>query len=214
MFESPRTVYSVFAKRFFDIILSLVSLIATLPLSMLICITIRIDSPGFPIFRQVRIGYKCKEFEIYKFRTMTERSHDEQGRKIRDRYRLTRVGKILRRLSLDEIPQLFCILKGDMSFIGPRPLHERYLPYYTPDELHRHGVRPGVTGLAQVNGRSDLQWEKRFEYDLYYVKNLSFCLDFRILMLTLAKAFKGENTSTVRPDDLMDFDLYRQQLRE
>lgn len=151
-----------------------------------------------------------QRFKIYKLRTMDTREFDEDGNKIRDRNRVTRSGKIIRKLSLDEIPQFFNILKGDMSFIGPRPLVVRYLPYYTEEELRRHDVLPGITGLAQVNGRGYLQWEDRFKYDLEYVDNVSLSLDVKILFLSIYTVIKKEGTSTIRPADLVDFDIHRQ----
>jgi lipopolysaccharide/colanic/teichoic acid biosynthesis glycosyltransferase len=141
---------------------------------------------------------------------MDTRAFDSQGKKIRDRDRVTRTGRIIRKLSIDELPQFFNILKGDMSFVGPRPLVVRYLPYYTEEELHRHDVRPGVTGLAQVHGRGYLQWEERFRYDLDYVKKISFGLDVKIILMTIRSVLKREGTSTIRPDNLVDFDKHRQ----
>lgn len=205
-----KRVYSRIFKRIFDFCFSLVGLLIALPIILLCSIFIRMESPGSPIFTQERIGYKCKRFKIYKLRTMTTRTHDADGNKIRDRHRVTKLGKFIRKLSLDELPQLFNILKGDMSFIGPRPLLIRYFPYYTEEEVHRHDERPGITGLAQVNGRSDLQWEQRFALDLEYIRNISLPLDLKIFFQTVMKVLKRENTSTIRPANLVDFDVHRQ----
>lgn len=203
------TLYTVVIKRALDLIFSLIGLIISLPFILIACVFVVLDSPGFPIFSQERVGYKGRIFRVYKLRTMTTRSHDKNGVKIRDRDRVTTAGRIIRKLSVDEFPQFFNILKGDMSFIGPRPLLVRYYSYYTHEELHRHDVRPGITGLAQINGRSDLQWEKRFSFDLQYVKQISFKLDLKILAKTIAKVLKRESTSTIRPPDLVDFDIHR-----
>ena len=140
---------------------------------------------------------------------MMQKSIDEHGCKIRDRHRVTKAGSIIRKLSIDELPQLYNIFKGDMSFVGPRPLLVRYLPYYTMEELRRHDVRPGITGLAQINGRGNLQWEERFRYDLQYVDNVSLILDLKIVLKTIKKVFKQEGTSTIRPAFLVDFDVHR-----
>lgn len=203
------SIYNDYIKRILDIIFAFILLVISIPLIAISYIFIRLDSKGPAIFKQTRIGRNCDKITIYKLRTMKLETHDKNGRKLRDRERVTRVGKIIRKLSLDELPQLFNILKGDMSFIGPRPLLVRYLPYYSEKEIQRHNVLPGITGLAQVKGRSYLQWEERFNFDLYYVENLSFKLDFRILILTIIKVFKTEGTSTVRPKELVDFDEHR-----
>lgn len=203
-------IYARFLKRPLDLIGALVLLLPALPLMALAALAIRLDSPGNVLYRQTRIGRGGKPFRIYKLRTMTTRTHDADGRKLRDRERVTTAGRWIRKLSLDELPQLINIIKGDMSFIGPRPLVERYLPYYTPEEMHRHDVRPGVTGWAQVNGRSDLGWEERFAYDLEYVRDLSLLFDLKIAFLTVKRVLSGSGTSTVRPAGLVDFDKHRE----
>lgn len=202
-------IYRKFVKRTLDFIFALVLLVLSIPFIIIGCILIKLDSNGPAFFKQKRIGKDCKEITIYKLRTMKIETHDKNGKKLRDRERVTRVGKILRKLSIDELPQLFNVLKGDMSFIGPRPLLVRYLPYYSEKEIKRHDVLPGITGLAQIKGRSYLQWEERFDFDLQYVENLSFKLDAKILLITLIKVFKTEGTSTIRPKDLVDFDEHR-----
>jgi undecaprenyl phosphate N,N'-diacetylbacillosamine 1-phosphate transferase len=150
---------------------------------------------GRPIlFVQKRPGYKGKIFKIYKFRTMTSEK-DENGNLLPDEMRLKGVGKIIRSLSLDELPQLLNVLKGDMSFVGPRPLLVEYLPLYNERQKKRHDVKPGITGLAQVMGRNALSWKEKFEYDVYYVENLSFWLDLKIIFLTIWKVLKREGVS-------------------
>ncbi len=208
--ERQQSFYRRYIKRSFDFIFALIGLIVTFPFLLITFIFIKLDTPGPLLFVQERIGYGLQRFKIYKLRTMDTREFDEDGNKIRDRNRVTRSGKIIRKLSLDEIPQFFNILKGDMSFIGPRPLVVRYLPYYTEEELRRHDVLPGITGLAQVNGRGYLQWEDRFKYDLEYVDNVSLSLDVKILFLSIYTVIKKEGTSTIRPADLVDFDIHRQ----
>ena len=205
-----RPLYSRYIKRFLDILIALPGLILSLPFLLLAGLLIKLDTPGPALFIQERVGYRNRIFRVYKLRTMDTRAFDSQGKKIRDRDRVTRTGRIIRKLSIDELPQFFNILKGDMSFVGPRPLVVRYLPYYTEEELHRHDVRPGVTGLAQVHGRGYLQWEERFRYDLDYVENISFGLDVKIILMTIRSVLTREGTSTIRPDNLVDFDKHRQ----
>ncbi len=202
--------YKIFFKRLLDFIMSVVLLVLGLPFIIIGAIFIKIDSPGPVVFTQERIGYKNKKFKIYKLRTMDLVPFDSEGNRRKDKDRITKAGKIIRKLSIDELPQLLNIIKGEMSFIGPRPLVLRYYHYYTDEELRRHDVRPGITGLAQVNGRSNLNWEDRFRYDVYYVDNLSFLLDLKILFKTIRKIVSGADTSvTTRPKNLKDFDAER-----
>ncbi len=202
-------IYKKVIKRLLDIALAIMLLPVALPLVTLASLWIVIDD-GFPVhFSHERIGYKNRPFKIIKLRTMCKSTHDEKGVKLDDYQRVTRSGKLLRRLSIDELPQLLNILKGDMSFIGPRPLLHRYLPYYTQEELQRHNALPGVTGLAQINGRSDLGWEDRFRFDLEYVDHISFSLDLMIFLKTILKIVRQENTSTIRPASLVDLDEHR-----
>jgi undecaprenyl phosphate N,N'-diacetylbacillosamine 1-phosphate transferase len=201
--------YKRYVKRLIDIAVASALLVATAPIVIVASVLIKIDSEGPIIFAQTRIGKDCRAFRLYKLRTMIVRTHDETGRKLDDKDRVTRVGRVIRRLSIDELPQLVNIIKGDMSFVGPRPLLVRYLPYYTDSELRRHEVRPGITGLAQINGRGFLQWEERFKYDLEYVDNLSFLLDAKILLRTVYQVLSGEGSSTDRPSYLVDFDEHR-----
>ena len=170
-------------KRLLDILLSLIGIILLCWLYLILFILVRVKLGSPVLFRQQRPGKNEKIFTLYKFRTMTD-ARDENGNLLPDEVRLTAFGKMLRSTSLDELPELFNILKGDMSLIGPRPLLVKYLPLYNEEQKHRHDVRPGLTGLAQVNGRNAISWEKKFEYDVEYVRNLSFLLDCRILLQT------------------------------
>lgn len=188
-------------KRLLDIIVSLCGIIALSPVYLILAILVRIKLGTPVIFRQDRPGKDEKVFHLYKFRSMTD-ERDENGELLPDEVRLTSFGKKLRSTSLDELPELFNILKGDMSLIGPRPLLVRYLPRYNEFQRHRHDVRPGLTGLAQVNGRNAITWEKKFEYDVEYVNKLSFALDVRIFMSTVRAVLKregisGENNATM-----------------
>ena len=200
--------YKKFFKRFLDIIISLISLIILSPVMLIVAILVRIKLGSPIIFKQERPGKNEKIFKLYKFRSMSDKK-DENGNLLPDTKRLTKFGKILRSTSLDELPELVNILKGDMSLIGPRPLAVSYLPYYNEKEKHRHDVRPGLTGLAQINGRNALNWEKRFEYDLEYVNNITFINDLKILFKTFFKVLKRENVVTRGTGKTIDFDEYR-----
>lgn len=180
--------YAKYMKRLLDILLSLTILIVLSPLFLVLCILVR-SKLGSPIFfQQERPGLHEKIFTMYKFRTMTDK-RDAEGNLLPDKDRLTKFGKLLRATSLDELPEFFNILKGDMSFIGPRPLLVSYLPYYTETEALRHTVRPGLTGLAQVSGRNFLDWDRRLAKDVEYVKGLSFQMDLKVLFLTVKVVF-------------------------
>lgn len=181
-------IYKKWIKRFLDILLSLIILIALSPVlaALVVLVRVRLGSPV--LFSQERPGLGEKIFTLYKFRTMTD-ERDEEGNLLPDSRRLTPLGKFLRASSLDELPEFFNILKGDMSFIGPRPLLVSYLPYYTEEESLRHTVRPGLTGLAQVSGRNFLDWDRRLQKDVEYVKGLSFSMDCRVLFLTVKAVF-------------------------
>ena len=187
-------------KRFFDILGSMVLLVATLPLMLILSALVR-SRMGAPVFfRQVRPGLEGQLFTVYKFRTMAN-GVDENGELLPDRNRLTPFGNFMRKASLDELPQLLNVLKGDMSLVGPRPLLVEYLPLYSPAQARRHEVRPGITGWAQVNGRNAVDWDERFALDVWYVDNRSMLLDIRILVMTALKvlrrdgiAAKGEAT--------------------
>lgn len=184
--------YKKYIKRLLDIILSLIAIIIALPIYILIYILVLIFLGRPVIFKQKRPGKDEKIFTLYKFRTMTDKK-DKNGKLLPDEKRLTKFGKFLRKTSLDEIPEFFNILKGDMSFVGPRPLLVEYLNYYTEEEKHRHDVRPGLTGLAQVNGRNLLSWEERFKLDIEYINNITFFGDVKIIFKTIFKVLKHEN---------------------
>ena len=186
--------YRKFIKRLFDIILSLIGIIILLPIYLIVGILVLIFLGKPVIFKQQRPGKNEKIFNMYKFRTMTDKK-DKNGNLLPDEKRLTKFGKLLRKTSLDEIPEFFNILKGDMSFIGPRPLLVSYLPYYTKKEHHRHDVRPGLTGLAQVNGRNLLGWDERFKKDLEYVENVSFLMDIKIIFMTIKTVFSRKGVT-------------------
>ena len=186
--------FRLFIKRTFDIIASLGGIIVLSPIMIICAILIRINL-GSPIFfKQKRIGKDNKEFEMIKFRTMKD-AVDKEGNQLPDELRLTKVGQILRSLSIDELPELINILKGDMSLIGPRPLLVKYLPLYNERQIRRHEVLPGLTGWAQVNGRNNITWSEKFELDVYYVENWSLKLDLKIFFLTFYKVFKREGIS-------------------
>lgn len=180
--------YKKFFKRFFDIILSLIAIIILSPVYLIISILVLIFM-GWPIlFKQPRPGKNEKIFNMYKFRTMTNKK-DKDGNLLSNEKRLTKFGNLLRKTSLDELPEIFCILIGKMSIVGPRPLHVEYLEYYNEEQKHRHDVRPGLTGWAQANGRNSITWAEKFKYDIYYVKNLSLILDIKIIFMTIKQVF-------------------------
>lgn len=187
--------YDRYIKRFLDILLSGLALIALSPVLLVTAVLVRCKLGSPVLFCQDRPGKDEKIFRLYKFRTMTDR-RDAQGNLLPDKERLTKFGKLLRATSLDELPELWNILKGDMSIVGPRPLLVEYLPYYTEAEKHRHDVRPGLTGLAQVNGRNNLTWEQKFAYDLKYVNDVSFYTDVKIVWLTVQKVFARTDIQT------------------
>ncbi|MBR3608143.1 MAG: sugar transferase [Lachnospiraceae bacterium] len=186
--------YRKFGKRFLDILISGMALILLSPVFLTVAILVRVKLGSPIIFHQKRPGKDEKIFTLCKFRTMTD-AKDEKGNLLPDEVRLTSFGKLLRATSLDELPELWNILKGDMSLVGPRPLLVEYLPYYREEEKLRHSVRPGLTGYAQVNGRNFLGWDHRLEKDVFYVKNLSFILDLKILIKTVMVVVKKEDVS-------------------
>lgn len=178
-------------KRFCDIFLSLLAILLFIIPMFFTALIIQITMGAPIIFKQKRPGLNGDPIFVYKFRTMTDEK-DDKGNLLPDSLRLTRIGKVIRKLSLDELPQLFNVLKGDLSLVGPRPLLMEYLPLYTEEQARRHEVRPGITGWAQVNGRNAISWEERFKLDVWYVDNQSFWLDLKILFLTVFKVFKSE----------------------
>lgn len=200
--------YQKYIKRLLDIILSLIAIIITLPIFLIVGILVLIFLGKPVIFRQKRPGKKEKIFTMYKFRTMSNKK-DKDGNLLPDELRLTKLGKFLRKTSLDEIPEFINILKGDMSFVGPRPLLVEYLPYYTEEEHHRHDVRPGLTGLAQVSGRNLLNWDDKFRKDLEYVKNVTFIKDFKIVLKTFYTVIKREGINNQNSATMISLDSER-----
>lgn len=185
----PKGVYERRVKRLLDVAVSGTALVALSPLMGATALLIHKKLGSPVIFHQDRPGKDERVFRLYKFRSMSD-ARDESGNLLPDDRRLTRFGKLLRRTSIDELPELWNILRGDMSLVGPRPLLIRYLPYYTPEERHRHDVRPGLTGLAQVNGRNNLSWEEKFAFDLAYVRDISFKNDAKIILKTIGKVLR------------------------
>ncbi len=186
--------YQKYFKRLFDFLIALIALLLFSPLFILVTIGLFFANQGKPFFFQTRPGKNEKLFRIVKFKTMHDKT-DAEGNLLSDAERLTRIGGFVRKTSLDEIPQLLNVLKGDMSLIGPRPLLVQYLPLYNAEQKQRHNVRPGITGWAQVNGRNAISWEQKFAYDVWYVDNCSFLLDIKIIVLTLKKVFVREGIS-------------------
>jgi len=186
--------YRNFFKRVMDFTLSLTGLTILSPVLLVVTIFLSVANDGKPFFFQMRPGRNARIFRLVKFKTMNDR-RDASGQLLPDEQRLTAIGKFIRKTSLDEIPQLINVLKGDMSLIGPRPLLVSYLPLYSPFQSRRHEVKPGITGWAQVNGRNAISWEKKFELDVWYADHVSFLLDIRILLLTIKKVFKSEGIS-------------------
>lgn len=196
--------YAKCFKRILDFSLSLVALIVLSPVLLVLTVLGAVKMKGNPFFTQLRPGKDEKIFKLIKFRSMTCET-DKDGNPLPDDVRLTRYGKILRSTSLDELPELFNILKGDMSIVGPRPLLVQYLPLYNEEQKHRHDVRPGLTGWAQVNGRNSITWEDKFRYDVWYVRNISFAVDVKIVFLTVKKVFCREGISAEDSATMEDF---------
>ena len=197
--------YAKYIKRFIDIILSLLVIVCFCWLYAIVAILVRIKLGSPVLFKQARPGKDEKIFNMYKFRTMTD-ERDANGELLPDEVRLTSFGSFLRKTSLDELPEFFNILKGDMSFIGPRPLLVKYLPYYNERERLRHSIRPGLTGWAQAHGRNAISWEKKFEYDVWYVEHLSFLTDIKVIIDTVKAVLHSEGVAL---NALEDFDEYR-----
>ena len=181
-------------KTIFDYIFVILALILLSPIFIVLSVLIKLNLGSPILFTQQRSGYKGKLFTLYKFRTMTN-ERDENGNLLSDEIRLTKFGKFLRSTSLDELPELINILKGEMSFVGPRPLLKEYLPLYSEEQARRHDVQPGITGWAQINGRNAINWKQKFELDVWYVNNISFILDIKILWLTFWKVIRREGIS-------------------
>jgi len=191
-------------KRFFDIFFSLFFIVILSPILLIVCLLVRIKL-GSPIFfRQKRPGLHGKVFTMFKFRSMIDKK-DAEGNLLPDTDRLTRLGKFLRSTSIDELPELYNILKGDMSFVGPRPLLVKYLERYSPEQARRHEVKPGLTGWAQVNGRNAISWEEKFKLDVWYVDNWNLLLDTKILWMTIIKVFRREGISAEGEATMCEF---------
>jgi undecaprenyl phosphate N,N'-diacetylbacillosamine 1-phosphate transferase len=192
--------YRSFFKRFFDILASAMLIIVLSPVILLLIIILTFQNNGKPFFFQERPGKDAKRIRIMKFKSMTDKK-DKDGNLLPDNMRITKVGAFIRKTSLDELPQFFNVLTGDMSLIGPRPLLFKYVPLYSPEQFRRHEARPGITGWAQVNGRNSISWTQKFALDVYYVDNLSFMLDLKIFWLTFLKVIRSEgvNQSADRP---------------
>ncbi|MBQ6431398.1 MAG: sugar transferase [Oscillospiraceae bacterium] len=205
--------YAKYIKRILDFFLSLTGLIILSPLLLALTVIGTVKFKGNPFFTQPRPGRNERIFRLIKFRSMTD-AHDAEGNLLPDAQRLTRYGHFLRATSADELPELLNIVAGQMSFVGPRPLAVQYLPYYTEQERLRHSVRPGLTGLAQINGRNETTWEDRFAYDLQYVSSVSFGQDVRILFRTVAVTLDRSGIGVRGVDSLPDFDTYRKQQSE
>lgn len=186
--------YKKYIKRILDILISLSAIILLWPVYLVLFILVRSKLGSPVLFKQKRPGYKGEIFDMYKFRSMTD-ERDEKGELLPDEVRLTDFGKKLRSTSLDELPELFNILKGDMSLVGPRPLLVQYLPLYNERQSHRHDVKPGLTGLAQVKGRNSLSWEEKFEYDVTYTENVTFINDLKIIFATIGTVLKRDGIS-------------------
>jgi len=209
--KQGKHMYCQWVKNIFDFLVSAILLLLLSPLLLITIFLVKIflGSPVF--FKQPRPGLNEKKFMLYKFRTMKD-SRDENGNLLSDEKRLTKFGKLLRSLSIDELPALINVIKGDMSLIGPRPLLIEYLPFYSTEQKKRHSIKPGITGWAQVNGRNKLSWEKKFELDVWYVKNCSFLLDCKIILLTVLKIIKRDGISADGEATMTRFDFESQNL--
>lgn len=204
----PYGPYEKYIKRPLDILCGLAAVVVFWWLYLILIVLGAIFMRGNPFFTQERPGKDGKIFKLIKFRTMDNR-RDKDGNLLPDEVRLNKYGQLLRKTSLDELPEAFNIIKGDMSVIGPRPLAVQYLPYYNEYERHRHDVRPGLSGLAQVNGRNALQWEKRFRFDMEYVNHITLSMDLKIIFMTIKKVIQRENIVVAGTGSVGDFDAYR-----
>ena len=200
--------YRKYVKRTFDFLAAIVGLVLFSPIYASISILLAVTMNGKVLFTQQRLGKGNRIFKVFKFKSMNDK-RDANGELLSNEERLTQLGRFIRSTSLDELPQLFNVVKGDMSIVGPRPLHVRYLDYYTQEELKRHWVRPGITGLAQVSGRNGLNWDERLQLDVKYVNHISFTRDVKILFLTMKKVF---DTSEIKSEGIESLDEYRDRL--
>jgi len=190
-----RTAYARFIKPLMEWVLALLAFVVLSPVFIVVVVLLAIANRGKPFFLQRRPGRGGHIFRVIKFKTMND-LRGKDGELLPDAARLTAIGRFVRKTSLDEIPQLLNVLKGDMALVGPRPLLEEYLPLYDQTQMHRHDVRPGITGWAQVNGRNAISWQQKFAYDVWYVNNLSFAVDIRILLLTVRNVLRSEGISS------------------
>tara|TARA_B100000809_G_C15106352_1_gene518905 strand:+ start:330 stop:935 length:606 start_codon:yes stop_codon:yes gene_type:complete len=197
--------YKVNSKRILDLIISIIILIISSPIFVIVFFILLIQNRAKVVFFQERPGLREKSFKIIKFKTMTDEK-DENGKLLPDAKRITKIGSVIRKLSLDELPQLINVIKGDMSLVGPRPLLFKYMKLYSAEQLRRHSVRPGITGWAQVNGRNSISWTKKFELDIFYVDNISFLLDVKILWFTFLKVIKKEGVNQTDDRPMLPFD--------
>ena len=204
MTKGSNGIYNKYIKRFLDICLSLILLIPATLIIALFFVVIKLESKGPAFFVQKRPGYKGKVFSIYKLRTMRVET-EKDGRKLSDMERMTKSGAIIRKLSFDELPQIFNILKGEMSFIGNRPLLVKYLELYSDEEMRRHDVRPGISGWAQVNGRNEISWEEKFKLDVWYVDNVSFSVDLKILFMTIKNVLTHKGINADEGETMVEF---------
>lgn len=206
--QVKRSLYSCCIKRLLDFVLSLCAVVMLSPVLLIVALLVRVKLGSPVLFKPRRPGLNEKIFTLYKFRTMNDKK-DKNGHLLPDSERLTKFGRILRSTSLDELPELFNIIRGDMAVVGPRPLAEQYLPFYTTEERKRHSVRPGLAGLAQINGRNALGWEAKFAYDIEYANRVSFRLDVSLIWLTVKTVLKRSDIGERGVDSPIDFDVYR-----
>lgn len=194
-----------YIKRGMDFIVALIALLLLSPLMLIVSILIKLNRDGPVLFKQERPGLNGKIFTVYKFRTMSVKTYDENGRELSDFERMSKIGKLLRKTSVDELPQFINIIKGDMSFIGPRPLLTEYLELYTSEQMRRHEVRPGISGWAQVNGRNTITWEEKFRYDVEYVDKMSLKMDVYILIRTILNVLKQDGINSGEANTMEKF---------
>jgi lipopolysaccharide/colanic/teichoic acid biosynthesis glycosyltransferase len=200
-------------KRMFDLALAILGLLVVSPIVFIITLLVRIQLGSPVLFKQIRPGLQEKPFTIFKFRTMTD-ARDKDGKLLPDAQRLTRLGACLRKTSMDELPELINVIKGEMSIVGPRPLFMEYLPYYTNREHLRHSIRPGITGLSQISGRNYLQWDERLEMDVMYLEKLSFFVDIKIIFRTLFQVLKAKDVAVLPGKVSVLFSEYRRKKKE